>query len=455
VHDLWWQLLWEQGDPSTLRIAQKLGVSIPVVSSVLRDLRHQGVIPQRQTGSTLVPEEWLARRFYEQYPLAVELAENGLWAIAPEDEEDEEDEEEAVGVFPNHITPADVGYPVDEDAEDKDAIIADLRQEINQLKAMLEYSTHANFEGLTGGTMAFHTSDHHFHNAGHLLHAFESVTSKACEAIRRFQPRRFINSIGGDTVQGRGIFRNQHLDNVLNKREQQIGAAAWRLYEYDQALRAALPEGVAPEHIVVQGNHDYSDGDSTCMEFVWAVRQLGVEARFVGQRWVQNIADEGCYNVLVNHGYGNSMYSPSPNKLIVETQKTLIDLSHRGYVGEKEIRRVWHGHTHWRSGGTEHAPLVPFDVTGGMHRNDRANIGMNQRPAGWWLFISPPGSDDILQPLPIIPSNRAMRADMDDPELEERNRADASRCIIAWAEKLREMGVVGDWRTEMPDQEAA
>ena len=353
--------------------------------------------------------------------------------------------------FPRNISPSDVGFPQQEMDKDKDAIIVDLRQEIDQLKAILEYSTHANFDGLMGGTVSFHTSDHHFHNAGHLIQAFKSVTSKACEAIRRFQPRHFINCIGGDTIQGRGIYRNQHLDNVLNKREQQIAAAAWRMHEYDAELKNALPEKATIEHIIVQGNHDYSEGDSTCMEFVWAIRQLGVNARFVGQRWIQNIADKGFYNVLINHGYGNSMYSPSPNKLIVETQKTLIDLAHRGYVGDKTIRRVWHGHTHWRSGGTEHAPDVPFDVTGGMHRNDRANIGMNQRPNGWWMFISPPGSNDILQPLPIIPSQRAIRADMDDPQLEQKNRQDAARCIESFAEKMVDMGVVSDWREELPD----
>ena len=430
VRTCFWQIVVDvlingtKGSCGATPISAELGLTRSSVDDALSSLRTKNLIPVAVSSSQAIPEKWaehIPEEFIKDKPLEP--------------------------FFPPSISRSDVGFP-----EDKESALikenADLKDEIEQLRAILAYATHSDIGTLQGGTMSYHTGDYHFHNKGHLLNCFESITTKTCDVIQRFAPRRFIGSIGGDVVQGRGIFKQQELENVLQRSEQQIAAAAWKFYEFDTRIKEAL--GDAPrEWIVIQGNHDYSMGDSTCMQFVYACRFLGVPMKFVGTRWVQNIADEGFYNVFIQHGYGNNQSSPSPASLIKETLKTLLDLTHKGYVGEKEIKRVWHNHVHWRSGGIEQAPDVPFDVTGGLHRNDRVNIGHNQRPIGWWMFISPPGKSDILQPMPIIPKRSARDQDMDDPELEERNRQDASRCLIAISEHLRGVGMMGDLRTEV------
>ncbi len=411
-----------------VELSQVLDIPEGSVGYSLSRLRERGLIPPAVRSSHKIPEEWRE--------------------LIPEEFGSSPSDESSETFFPTTIKPVDVGYP-DEPQTDIEKENADLREEIEQLRAILAYATQCDIGQLQGGTMSYHTSDYHFHNKGHLLSCFHSIVDKTCDAIERFAPRRFIGSIGGDVVQGRGIFKQQELENVLGKSEQQVAAAAWRFLEFDRKIEKAL-NGADREWVCIQGNHDYSMGDSTCMQFVYACRQLGVPMRFVGSRWVQNIADEGTHNVFIQHGWGANQSSPTPAALIRETLKTLLDLSHRGYTGEKEIRRVWHGHCHWRSAGIEQAPDVPFDIAGGLHRNDRVNIGQNQRPLGWWLFVSPPGTNNILEPMPIIPKRSARVQDMDDPELEERNRQDAARCLIAIAEHLREMGLTGDLRKELP-----
>ena len=761
-------------------LSQATDIPKSTVSDALSVLRNSGHIPFAPPSSTQIPEAWRG---------LIPAEYGGELLSKPEELPGEPlgDSEQLPAFIPPKITPTDVGFP-SPDNGDLERENADLREELDQLKAILAYATHSDMTTLQGGTMSYHTSDYHFHNKGHLLNCFASIVDKTCDAIKRFAPRQFRGSVGGDVVQGRGIFKQQELENVLGKSEQQVAAAAWRFLEFDQRVAEAL-NGAPRSWVVIQGNHDYSMGDSTCMQFVYACRQLGVPMRFVGPRWVLNIADTGTHNVFVQHGYGSNQASPSPAALIKETLKTLLDLSHRGYVGEKEIKRVWHGHCfdeeteiltpygwqrhdqltrdsvvmtynrdtghlewnsvqgvvryddykelihvrgtygidlavtndhglwvgidthkkgiswrestaekefasprrvfqcaaphdehklpltdgqikliawcmsegnfernrrakgkvgmirisqsdlpdgrlqrlyndlteagveytshkrynkgsrcfdgkyvrngdayritirnpsevwdewlslymtaekmptrllssmslkqmkvfldvyvfadgskcssgvngyqivckdkeiidwlqslvtrcgyrsslklkntgkyytlsychrdtnsvkahhwskepysgtvwcvtvpngtlvvrrngrpcitlncHWRSSDVEQAPDVPFDVAGGLHRNDRVNIGQNQRPLGWWMFVSPPGTHEILQPIPIIPKRSARIKDMDDPELEERNRQDAARCLIAISEHLRTQGITGSLEAEKANE---
>ena len=184
------------------------------------------------------------------------------------------------------------------------------------------------------------------------------------------------------------------------------------------------------------------------MPFVWGIRQFGVPAKFVGLRCLMDLGDIPHYMVLAQHGYGNSTFNSSSNKLIHETLKTVVSYQQRGWVNEKRIRRVLHGHTHFRNIGVEHAENLPFDVTGGLHRNDRVALGMNSRPAGWIVYISPPGTPEIITPIEVIPSPSILREEMDDPELENKNRIEAARCLAGFAEEARRRGIMSEGAVE-------
>jgi hypothetical protein len=443
VHDLWWQLLWTQGNPSTQRIADDLEISVPSVSAALRDLRHMGVVPERPTGSYLVPASWLLEKFCDDYPMAVELREGGMepsQGSKSKGEGEAKTENEEDDFFPVRLSAKDVGYPGAAD-EDKDALIADLREEIDSLKRLLEWTTHTPSTDLQGGTFSLACSDLHYTNQGHLLHTAINLEEKLLEMLDRFQPRRFQGIVNGDVIQGRGIFRNQHLDNLLAKTEDQIKAAVYRFWELDQRIAEKFPK-MDREWCLTQGNHDYSKGESTCLPFTWGCKQFGVPMSFVGYEHIINLADEGTHNALALHGYGNSAFSSSSNKLIFETLKRIVGYTNKGYAGEKAIRRVIHSHTHWLNVNVQHAEGLSIDVTGGLHRNDRANLGLNNRPCGWIGYVSPPKSDEIIEPIEITPSRRIHRAEIDDPDLTEKNREDAVRCIRAFRERALELGLI-------------
>lgn len=346
-------------------------------------------------------------------------------------------------VFPDRISPTEIGYP----EADKDELIARLQEELAELKAREEWITHSDAGQLAGGTMTLNLSDLHYTCRGHLIQTAKSLEEKVLHLIDRFQPRRFQGLVNGDVVQGRGVYRNQLLDNILPKAQQQIGAAVFRFWEFDQKIASAFPS-LPRTWSMVSGNHDASEGEPTMMPFVWGLRQFEVPAKFVGLRFLMDLGDVPYYVVMALHGYGASTYNSSPNKLIHETLKTVVSFQQRGWVNEKRIRRVCHGHCHWRNVGVEHAEDLPFDVTGGLHRNDRVALGMNNRPAGWIVYVSPPGTSEIITPIEVIPSPAILRGEIDDPELENKNRIEAARCLAGFAEEAKRRGIMSEEAVE-------
>jgi hypothetical protein len=339
--------------------------------------------------------------------------------------------------YPAHIEPAAIGFPR-QTAEQR---IRQLEEENAELRRQATWLTHSSVQEHTGGTLSLNSSDHHFHDKGHLIGVIRNLEDKALEVVERFRPRRFQGFLNGDLIPGRGVYRNQMLESILPGTEQQVSAGVFRFWEFDTRLRSRFPD-LPVDWVVIQGNHDYSEGESTCMKFTLGLRAFGVNARFVGTEWIANLADAGHYNVLVEHGYGNSAFTPTSNKMVGETYRKVLDYANRGFCGDRRIRRVLHGHTHWLSIGLEHPGGLYIDTTGGGHRNDRANIGRNTRPSGWICYLSPPGSDDILTPLGLKPDEPILRADLDDPDLEERNRAEAARCVKGFMNRARELGVI-------------
>lgn len=337
-------------------------------------------------------------------------------------------------IIPNQINPEDV-YP----ANDREMELARLEAENQELRRKLEWLAHTKASEFKGGTFTLNSSDYHLHDRGHLISSFRSLVGKVQMLLDQYQPRHFNILVNGDTVPGRGIFRNQALESVLAKTEHQIHAATYRLIEMDEEFKK---DGFHPKWHIVQGNHDWSEGEPTAMKLAFTMKLLGVDTVYIGNQYVLNLADSGFYNVWVEHGYGNSRNNPTSDHMVAETMKKLHTLSTRGYYGEKQIRRVLHGHTHYLQSGAEKTQDLPFDTTGGLHRNDRANIGMNTRPTGWIVYVSPPGTDDILTPIELKPDREALYKDLDDPMLENKNRAEAARCLAGFEALATEKGLI-------------
>ena len=358
----------------------------------------------------------------------------------------EETENAPVPQFlPSRIDPSQVGYPAGQGI-DLSRENAQLRAELSALQGQIEWLTHAEAEaGWQGGTVTINLSDLHYHDATHLLTALRSCEDKTLTVLRRFRPRRILGLINGDAIPGRGIYKEQAMDAVLPRTDQQVSAGAYRFWEFDCRIREAT--GMSPRWTATFGNHDFSMGELTMDRFVYVLRLLGVSARYVGQYWVENIADKGRYNLLGFHGYGHSQTSPSSPALLTDTYKLLLRLANEGYAGDRRIRRVTHAHTHWLSEGLERAADLPFDVTGGFQRFERVNRGWNERPCGWILYLSPPGSEDVT-PMRITPERHAINQDLTDPMLRAANMAEAARCLQGFLLEAKNRGLVSHLWTE-------
>lgn len=438
IYEAFWRAVQAGELCGAATLAGATGLPISTVNAALIRLRSLDLIPARRAHDVTTPEDWL-----RMVPDEFMRPQDGT----PTPEPVLGDPEPPAHVFPDHIDPEAVGHPFGDQA----TRIQQLEAELAELRRQTEWLAHSADVGeFRGGTLTLNCSDMHYHDRGHLVATHRSLEAKVLALIDRFQPRRFQALLNGDIVPGRGIYRNQMLESVLPDCEQQVAAGAWRWREFRDQIVAHLPAGAEESYVVIKGNHDSSEGEDTVLRFVLALRAMAVPARYVGTEWVLNLADAGTYNVLCEHGYGASTFSPTSNKHIVESFAKIIDYQQRGYAGEKCIRRLCHGHGHWLACGIERAGGVRYDSTGGGHRNDRANIGRNTRPVGWIVYLSPPGSSEILTPIEVVPDKDALRKDVDDPNLSEVNRAEAARCLMAWAKWAHEAGIVADVRTETP-----
>lgn len=414
-------------------LARLTGLPSGTVGAALMRLRHLGMIPDRAPGDSHVrrtrgPQEQAAAQVQTHDP-----------------------------IVPRTLRPEDVGFSRQEKPEEG-SLISSLRAEIESLRAQLTWATHADAEqGVSGGTMTVDVSDWHLHDRNHLPTALASCEAKTMTVIRNFRPRRLRIVENGDVIPGRGIYKEQALEAILPKTDQQVSAAAIRFDEF--VRRCAEAAGIDVDDVPVYktpGNHDYSEKEPTSLPFVYLLRLLGLKAEFCGKYKVLNLADKGVHNAIFFHGYGHSRHSPSSPSLIDETIKLVLKLATEyGYNGRRSIRRASHGHTHWMAVGMERAAGLTFDVTGGFQRFERVQQGHNERPTGWICYASPAGSEDVI-PIPVAPDSRDLEADMTDPVLEAKNYGEAKRCLEAFAEAAKARGIASDfWAQARENREAA
>lgn len=395
------------------------------VECTLQFLRARELIPKRVPGCTNTPVAWKLQ-------------------VPEEFGSDEEPVAEAPAkprrIHPDFIAPSDVGHPFG----DLQSRITELEAEIAELRRANEWLTHSDAKEYRNGTLTLNCSDMHYFDRGHLINTHRSLEQKVLALLDRFKPHKFQILINGDVVPGQGVFKNQGLESLLSDTEQQVSAASWRWKEFRDQIVEHLPKDAEESHTFLRGNHDTSCGVDTSMRLVLALRAMSIPCRYVGYEYCLDLADSGHYMVYCEHGHGNSSFNPTSNAQIVDSYRKLLSLERRGFTGEKVIRRVLHGHTHFLAVGIERAEDVKYDCTGGGHRNDRIDLGRNTRPVGWIVYVSPPGANDILSPIEVVPDKDALRSDLDDPNLMERNRAEAARCLMAWSQWATQQGILAD-----------
>ena len=112
----------------------------------------------------------------------------------------------------------------------------------------------------------------------------------------------------GDAVAGKGIYRNQHMDSVVQSSADQIKVAAYDLTLIDREIKSAHPNATVSWKIT-RGNHDMDCGEPLAPALTMTLRTLGVDATYCGDKVIFNAASGGTYNIYAEHGYGYSKIS--------------------------------------------------------------------------------------------------------------------------------------------------
>jgi hypothetical protein len=320
-----------------------------------------------------------------------------------------------------------------------DPIVEELRARVRLLEEQLTYHQRANPAHHTGGKYTLVISDVHKGDRAHMPRSYGEMWQKALVHMGQFSPEIITVIDNGDHIAGRGIYRNQNMDAVLQSTEEQVRAGAIDLYQRDKAIRDRFPDAVVKWRIT-HGNHDMSMGERTSPLLVMSAKFLGVDAVYCGDSTIVNLAARGTHNLWAEHGYGYSGISPSAPKWLSDMKDRLLVMQ-REYFGENRIRRVTHGHTHWAQVGMQRVLDVFFDCTGGCQRNERIQLGKNSRPMGFIGYVSPAEYDGILEPILLQPSIDLQIEETRDPYLFQRNMEECSVAIQIYDERMRELGI--------------
>jgi hypothetical protein len=362
-----------------------------------------------------------------------------LEEIAPKSQLETRERPEKRPDFRQTLLAAQLNPPVD--APPPNPEIEELRRELGLLREQLRFAQHADPQNRAGGKATIVVSDLHFGDRSHMGRSWRAMRDKTSVVLKQYEPEVITVLHNGDAVAGRGIYKEQNMEAVLQFADDQVKAAAWHIYEWDRLLKESFPAAVV-SHRFTRGNHDMAMKEPLCPHLVLLLRSVGVAATYCGDCAILNLASSGCYHLYAEHGYGYSGISPSSPKWLSDMKDKLLSLVRRGYHSEKSIRRVTHGHTHWMQLNMERIAGYFYDCTGGCQRNERVLLGKNLRPMGMIAYISPEGYEGILEPIGIQPDLATVDAELADPYLFNRNMEDCSHALQAFDELLTDKGLV-------------
>lgn len=218
-------------------------------------------------------------------------------------------------------------------------------------------------------------SDLHLGHENCLYNTYWYTIDKMVKEIKMLNNRYDWNEIylvvNGDLVSGTMIYRNQYLQNSLNKNEDVILFGSHILHLTINKLEEAL--GKKMKIFIITGTHEGAMKTLPHNFSIAIARRLGSYGhivRYASNYLILNIANglsKEEYNILGFHGWGSADYSSVTPSLVRELTRVHSQLStEKGII----IQRFVVSHTHWLTIG--HNVLgIKIDVTGGFQKWDR------------------------------------------------------------------------------------
>lgn len=267
-------------------------------------------------------------------------------------------------------------------------------------------------------------SDLHFGDAGQLYGSLKECVGRAIRLVREFKPTETEVVLNGDAVAGRGIFRNQGMQNALQFGSEQAWWCAWEIARWQRDMHA--------DWVVIKGNHDSADKENMAQILAMSLRLLGVQARYYARNYLGNFSADDLPKFVFDaeHGFGASSYYANSYELIRSCWRAYIE---RSKVDSVQVNRFLRGHTHWLNVGQTVGLDTAIDTTGGWHRQEREKLSADMRQTGVIVYLH---DGKNLEIKPVQADVKILTRETRDPGLHYETMSEAAKALQAvtkWA----------------------
>jgi hypothetical protein len=283
-----------------------------------------------------------------------------------------------------------------------------------------------------GGTKAtLDISDMHYGDSAQLLGTLRECMGRAIGVVRSWQPDEIEVVLNGDAVAGRGVYRDQGMQNAIQFGAEQVWFAAYDIYNWQKTLRAG-------RWVVVKGNHDHAHKENLASQLVAVLRLLGVNAVYFPRAYVGNFAQDdgdGAIWFDAQHGFGASSYYANSYEAIRECWRLYIE---RSMVDNLKISRFLRAHTHWLNTGQVVGFGVSVDTTGGWHRQERDKLPSDTRNTGVLAYRH---DGQQLTVTPVEANRKLLVEETQDCGLHYKTMSEAARALQVMSNWAHQQGL--------------
>lgn len=293
-------------------------------------------------------------------------------------------------------------------------------------------------------TLTIGISDIHFGHENCFYETFWRVIEKLIKRIEKIKRDHDLQNVfiifNGDIVSGTFVYRNQYLENQVQKDASIITGGAYLLHLVVEQIEKAV--GCHVYVFMNRGNHEgwHSPHKENFTEQISSrLNQYGHDCRYSGNKMILNIAYgldkmEEDYIICAFHSWGGADYSSASPSVIRELTRAHSQYAiNKGFI----IQRFMLGHTHWLEVDRE-VLGIKFDVLGGFQRWDKT---ISTRPSGIVYYILDEDGEFIVRK---IEDRKTQWKEKDEQNLNRKNLAYVSQLINDSVEFEIKLGILKD-----------